>query len=172
MNIDNMVIFGEIIDYGLCVFMNVFYFRMVFSFIDIDGWYVFVNQFNIVYWNLGVLVNVLFFLIDEEEVIVSVKVEEVLDWFLEDFIGVYFEMMGNKLGIVNQVEEDWDLVNFGLKLLVKWWVDYINFFIELRCGGDLINKLREEEVFENWYLRWEKVWLRGIFLIESNVLMV
>lgn len=64
------------------------------------------------------------------------------------------------------------MINFGLKLFVKWKVDYINFFIELRCGGVLIDGLRKEDVFESWYLKWEKVWLRGVILIESEVFMV
>ncbi len=171
MNTDNMAISGETIDYGPCAFMNAFHPRTVFSSIDTDGRYAFANQPNIAYWNLGVLANALLPLIDEEEAIASAKAEEVLDRFPEDFTGAYFEMMGNKLGIVNQVEEDRDLVNSGLKLLAKWRVDYTNFFTELRRGGDLINKLREEEAFENWYSRWEKARLRGTSLTESNALM-
>ncbi len=171
MNTDNMAISGETIDYGPCAFMNAYHPRTVFSSIDTDGRYAFANQPNIAYWNLGVFANALLPLIDEEEAIASAKAEEVLDRFPEDFTGAYFEMMGHKLGIVNQVEEDRDLVNSGLKLLAKWRVDYTNFFTELRRGGDLINKLREEEAFENWHSRWEKARLRGTSLTESNALM-
>ncbi|MCI4650899.1 protein adenylyltransferase SelO [Phaeodactylibacter sp.] len=171
MNTDNVAISGETIDYGPCAFMNVYHPRTVFSSIDTDGRYAFANQPNIAYWNLGVFANAILPLIDEEEATASAKAEEVLDRFPEAFTGAYFEMMGNKLGIVNQVEEDRDLVNSGLKLLAKWRVDYTNFFTELRRGGDLINKLREEEAFENWYSRWEKARLRGTSLTKSNALM-
>jgi uncharacterized protein YdiU (UPF0061 family) len=171
MNTDNMAISGETIDYGPCAFMNAYHPRTVFSSIDTDGRYAFANQPNITYWNLSVFANALLPLIDEDEATASAKAEEVLDQFPEGFTRAYFEMMGNKLGIVNQVEEDRDLVNSGLKLLAKWRVDYTNFFTELRRGGDLINKLREEEVFENWYAKWEKARLRGTFAAESNALM-
>lgn len=43
MNIDNMVFLGEMIDYGLCVFMDMYDLVMVFSLIDWYGWYVYGN---------------------------------------------------------------------------------------------------------------------------------
>ncbi|MEQ8705393.1 MAG: YdiU family protein [Phaeodactylibacter sp.] len=171
MNTDNVAISGETIDYGPCAFMNAYHPRTVFSSIDTQGRYAFANQPNIAYWNLSVFANALLPLIDEDEAAASAKAEEVLDQFPEGFTKAYFEMMGNKLGIVNQVEEDRDLVNSGLKLLAEWRVDYTNFFTELRRGGDLINKLREEVAFENWYSKWEKARLRGTSLAESEALM-
>ncbi len=171
MNTDNMSISGETIDYGPCAFMNAYHPRTVFSSIDTDGRYAFANQPNIAYWNLSVFANAILPLIDENEAAASAKAEEVLDQFPEGFTKAYFEMMGNKLGIVNQEEEDRDLVNSGLKLLAKWRVDYTNFFTELRRGGELIDKLRENEAFESWYSKWEKARLRGASLSESEALM-
>lgn len=171
MNTDNMSISGETIDYGPCAFMNAYHPKTVFSSIDTDGRYAFANQPNIAYWNLSVFANALLPLIDEDTATASAKAEKVLDQFPESFSKAYFEMMGHKLGIVNQVEEDQDLINAGLKLLAKWRVDYTNFFTELRRGGELIDKLREEEAFENWYSKWEKARLRGASLSESEALM-
>ena len=171
MNTDNMSIYGEAIDYGPCAFMNAYHPRTVFSSIDTDGRYAFANQPNIAYWNLSVFANALLPLIDEDAATASAKAEKVLDQFPESFSKAYFEMMGHKLGIVNQVEEDQDLINAGLKLLAKWRVDSTNFFTELRRGGELIDKLREEEAFENWYSKWEKARLRGASLSESEALM-
>lgn len=41
MNIDNIIIFGEIIDYGFCVFLDVYDFVVVYSLIDYGGCYVY-----------------------------------------------------------------------------------------------------------------------------------
>ena len=171
MNTDNMAISGETIDYGPCAFVNAYHPRTVFSSIDTKGRYAFANQPNIAYWNLSVFATALLPLIDKEEDTARAKAEEVLDQFPEAFAKVYFEMMSGKLGIVNQVEEDRELVNSGLKLLAKWRVDYTNFFTELRRGGELIDKLRREEAFNTWYSKWEKARSRGASLPESKALM-
>jgi uncharacterized protein YdiU (UPF0061 family) len=171
MNTDNMAISGETIDYGPCAFMNAYHPGTVFSSIDTQGRYAFANQPNIVYWNLSVFANALLPLIDGKEEAASAKAQKVLDHFPEDFTKAYFEMMGNKLGIVNPVEEDRDLVNECLRLLAQLQVDYTNFFTALRRGGELIDKLRQEKAFETWLLKWEKVRLRGASLAESAALM-
>jgi uncharacterized protein YdiU (UPF0061 family) len=171
MNTDNMAISGETIDYGPCAFMNAYHPRTVFSSIDTQGRYAFANQPNIAYWNLSVFASALLPLIDEKEEAAGAKAQEVLDQFPEAFSKAYFEMMGHKLGIVNQEEEDRDLINSGLKLLAKWRVDYTNFFTELRRGGALIDGLRQEDAFESWYSKWEKARSRGATLTESEALM-
>lgn len=172
MNTDNMAISGETIDYGPCAFMNTYHPNTVFSSIDTQGRYAFANQPNIAYWNLGVFAHALTPLIDEEEAAAKDKAQAVLDHFPEDFSRAYFEMMGHKLGIVNQVPEDRDLVKECIKQLTKQKVDYTNFFTELRRSGELIQKLRQEETFEAWYSKWEKARLRDASLSESTALML
>jgi uncharacterized protein YdiU (UPF0061 family) len=172
MNTDNMAISGETIDYGPCAFMNAYHPKTVFSSIDVQGRYAFANQPNMAYWNLVVFANALFPLIDKEEEVAKAKAKEVLDQFPEDFSKAYFKMISNKLGIVNQVSEDGNLVKACMGQLVKHNVDYTNFFTELRRGGALINKLKEDDAFKTWYMKWEKARVRGTSVTESNVLMV
>ena len=56
-------------------------------------------------------------------------------------------------------------------LLMKQKVDYTNFFTELRRGGELIKKLRQEEDFEAWYLKWEKARVKDASIPTSEKLM-
>lgn len=173
MNTDNMAISGETIDYGPCAFMNTYHPDTVFSSIDSQGRYAYANQPNMAYWNLSVFANALIPLIDEDEAIAKAKIQEVLAQFPKDFSKNYFQMMGKKLGIVNQVPADQDLVKECMKLLTKQKLDYTNFFTALRRDGELIQKLRkDDEVFASWYSKWEKARLRDNTLSESEALMV
>jgi len=171
MNTDNMAISGETIDYGPCAFMNNYHPKTVFSSIDTGGRYAFANQPNIAYWNLKVFANALNPLIDENKDIANTKTDEILNQFPEAFSKAYFEMMSHKLGIVNETEDSRELVQECMELLVKQQVDYTNFFTELRRGGELIDKLKQEEVFDAWYYKWEKARTRGASLSESEALM-
>ena len=53
MNTDNMTISGETIDYGPCAFMDEYNPETVFSSIDHNGRYAFLNQPKIVKWNIA-----------------------------------------------------------------------------------------------------------------------
>lgn len=171
MNTDNMAISGETIDYGPCAFMNTYHPKTVFSSIDRDGRYAFANQPNIAYWNLRVFANALLLLIDEDEEKAKEKAQELLDQFPERFSKAYLEMMTNKLGIENYIAEDRELVEECMRLLVRYQIDYTNFFTELRRNGDLISQLRQKEDFEAWYSKWEEVRLRDSSLTKSKALM-
>ncbi|GGA18212.1 protein adenylyltransferase SelO [Neptunicoccus cionae] len=59
MNTDNMQVAGETIDYGPCAFMDSFHPNTVFSSIDRNGRYAWVNQPNIGVWNLSRLAEAL-----------------------------------------------------------------------------------------------------------------
>lgn len=108
MNIDNMMIFGEMIDYGLCVFMECYDFVLVYSLIDYGGCYVFGNQLQIVFWNFVCFVEILILLIDSDEE----WVVECVKKFFEGFIGVYVsvQLSGSwvKFGFIMEVEVDVD----------------------------------------------------------------
>ena len=171
MNTDNMAISGETIDYGPCAFMNAYHPKTVFSSIDREGRYAFVNQPNIAFWNLRVFANALVPLIDEEEAVADEKAQAVLATFPEDFSRSYFEMMGNKLGIVNPTEGIRDLIQEGMGHLAKNQVDYTNFFTELRRNGELISQLGKDEAFEAWYKNWETARTHGATVEESEALM-
>ena len=171
MNTDNMAISGETIDYGPCAFMNAYHPNTVFSSIDTQGRYAFANQAKIAFWNLRVFANALIPVIDKDEETAVTKAEEVFKQFPPGFSKAYFEMMGNKLGIVNQAQDVRDLIQEGLLLLTNGGVDYTNFFTELRRGGELIDELRKEADFNAWYAKWEKARAQGSTPEESQALM-
>ena len=171
MNTDNVAISGETIDYGPCAFMNQYNPETVFSSIDTQGRYAFANQPNIAYWNLSVFANALLPLIDEKEKKVTEKAEEVLGKFPDAFSKGYFEMMSNKLGILNPMDEDLELIKECLRQLMRHQADYTNFFTELRRGGELISELKQKESFNAWYKKWEAARTRNGSVSESESLM-
>src|SRR5882724_5835187 len=65
MNTDNMTISGEMIDYGLCAFMDAYDPATVFSAIDHQGRYAFGNQPRIAYWNLARFAETLLPVLDD-----------------------------------------------------------------------------------------------------------
>ncbi len=52
MNTDNTSIAAETFDYGPCAFMNVYDPKTVYSSIDHQGRYAYMNQRHIIKWNL------------------------------------------------------------------------------------------------------------------------
>ncbi|MDW3192957.1 MAG: YdiU family protein [Cytophagales bacterium] len=172
MNTDNMALSGETIDYGPCAFMNAYHPKTVFSSIDTQGRYAFGNQPNMAYWNLSVFANALLPLIDKDEAIAKEKAEAALDRFPEDFSSANFDMMAQKLGIVHPIQEDGALMQGCLHQLVNHRVDYTNFFTELRRGGELIDRLSQDESFNSWHSKWEIARSRNATIAESEALMV
>jgi uncharacterized protein YdiU (UPF0061 family) len=73
MNTDNSLISGETVDYGPCAFINKYDPNKVFSSIDTSGRYSFLNQTNIVVWNLARLVETLIPLLDSD---ITVAIEK------------------------------------------------------------------------------------------------
>lgn len=171
MNTDNMALSGETIDYGPCAFMNAYHPKTVFSSIDTQGRYAYGNQPNMAYWNLSVFANALLPLIDPDEATAKEKAEAALDRFPEDFSGANFDMMSRKLGIVHTIQSDGALMQGCLQQLVNHRIDYTNFFTELRRGGDLIDRLSNDDSFRTWHTNWEAARLRGASVEESEALM-
>lgn len=66
MNIDNMLIFGFMFDYGLFGFLDGFNVNYICNYFDIGGCYVYVQQLQIGYWNLFCFVQVLLLLFGED----------------------------------------------------------------------------------------------------------
>lgn len=171
MNTDNMALSGETIDYGPCAFMNTYHPKTVFSSIDTQSRYAFANQPNMAYWNLSVFANALLPLIDPDEAIAKEKAEALLDRFPEDFSGANFDMMARKLGIVNPIKSDGELMQECLQLLMKDRIDYTNFFTELRRGGELIDQMTQDATFKTWLTKWEEARARNTSRSESEALM-
>ncbi len=116
MNTDNMTISGETIDYGPCAFLEAYDPAAVFSSIDSQGRYAFMNQGPIARWNLARLAEALLPLaVDEDapEPAIEAAVAEATAW-IDAFPGwldaAWREGQRRKLGL-SQVDaalaDDW-----------------------------------------------------------------
>ena len=144
MNTDNMLISWETIDYGPCAFMDNYNKNTVFSSIDENGRYSFMNQKYALEWNLARFWETLIPLISNntDE---SVKIiEKNLENFRETFDQKYFKMMNNKIWIFNEKYFDNSLVQEILEYLEKNKLDYTDFF-----------RILWESIWENKINIWE-----------------
>ncbi len=99
MNTDNSSIAGITIDYGPCAFMDEYQSQKVFSSIDRNGRYAFMNQGPITQWNILRLAECLIPLIDSDEDKAVSMIEEALK-FLPGFIEERIEeKLSLKLGL-------------------------------------------------------------------------
>ena len=155
MNTDNMSICGETIDYGPCAFMNTYHPKTVFSSIDTNKRYAFVNQSYMAHWNLTIFANALLPLISDNEEKAVKLAKGVLDEFQNRFIDQWYTMMFNKLGIVNQNKKDRVLVNDLLKIMELHKTDYTQLFIALEKEETSDASLFEQKEFKNWIHAWK-----------------
>src|SRR5262249_45121919 len=110
MNTDNMAISGETIDYGPCAFMDAYDPAKVFSSIDHNGRYAFMNQPAIAQWNLARFAETLIPLIHSEEQVAIGLATEVVRGFMSRFDDYFIGVMRAKLGLSASEEGDDDLI--------------------------------------------------------------
>jgi uncharacterized protein YdiU (UPF0061 family) len=106
MNTDNMALSGETIDYGPCAFMEAYNPAAVFSSIDHQGRYAYINQPGIARWNLARLAESLVpFLSDDPARAVSMAAE-VIDAFPTQYQRHLLRGQRSKLGLVRSEPDD------------------------------------------------------------------
>ena len=155
MNTDNMSICGETIDYGPCAFMNTYHPKKVYSSIDKNSRYAFGNQSYITNWNLTIFANALLPLISDNEEKAVKLANGVLNEFQKRFEYQWYNMMFNKLGIVNPNKKDRVLVNDLLKLMEVHKTDYTQLFLALEKDETLDASLFAQKEFKNWLKDWK-----------------
>ena len=156
MNTDNMSISGETIDYGPCAFINAYNPKTVFSSIDRHGRYAFGNQHQIAYWNLSVFAGTILPFIDSNEAKAISLVQDILDQFPVEYSNKWYQMMCNKLGIINPAKEDEGLISNLLKLMESYKADYTNTFAALTMNIPYEDSLFTSNDFQNWKKQWEE----------------
>jgi uncharacterized protein YdiU (UPF0061 family) len=159
MNTDNMSISGETLDYGPCAFMDYFDFQQVYSFIDRNGRYSFINQANILSWNLARLADSLMnivianFGIDEENA--KQLLEKELIVINEQFEVNFTAKMSKKLGLNQATFSDLDvkelIAEFFHTLQLKK-LDYTSSFRKL-SKGLVQNEIEADLVL--FYTKWK-----------------
>ncbi|EQC47572.1 YdiU family protein [Bacteriovorax sp. Seq25_V] len=168
MNTDNTSISGETLDFGPCAFMDHFSYNKVFSSIDTHGRYAYSNQGRIAVWNLSVLANALFPLLQREgesqEEAVK-RLESAFDDYSKYYDSKWLEVMGKKLGLFNATESDRPLIGQFLNYLEEHNQDFTNIFRSLNTL-EFVDKEFEKE----WLLRLdlqEKTQEEAISLMNS-----
>jgi len=155
MNTDNTAISGETIDYGPCAFMDTYNPETVFSSIDNQGRYAYVNQPPIIHWNLLRFAETLLPLIHDKKDQAIKIVEETINSFSIDYKKHWLEMMRKKLGLFREEKDDETLITTLLSWMHKKKVDYTNTFCSLTKEDLLKDKLFEDSIFLNWHKQWQ-----------------
>ena len=157
MNTDNTAISGETIDYGPCAFMDVYNPKTVFSSIDTFGRYSYENQPKILRWNLARLAETLIPLIDDNQDKAVSQANELLAEYDEIYLGFYYSLMRDKLGIINDSSENNKLVDDLLELMKKNKMDYTNTFVDITFNNLNESESYESEEFRQWEIRWKDI---------------
>jgi uncharacterized protein YdiU (UPF0061 family) len=127
MNTDNVQIAGETIDYGPCAFMDDFHPNTVFSSIDQNGRYAWVNQPNIGVWNISRLAEALLPILSDDEDEAVKLAEGAVEGFSAVFNDALNEGIAAKLGIA----VDAAFMQSTFKLMTDHGCDFTLFFAEL-----------------------------------------
>ena len=161
MNTDNMTISGETIDYGPCAFMDNYDPKTVFSSIDHNGRYAYLNQPAILVWNLTKLAESLIPLIDENEEKSVKQLTEVLQLVMPSYQEYFYKKFCEKLGLNNIDDKNIKIIDNYLKILHS---ESIDFTLSFRNLAKIVNKsmkvedsvFRESKIFEKWFKAWKK----------------
>lgn len=158
MNTDNMTISGETIDYGPCAFMDNYDPMTVFSSIDSNGRYSYINQPVMANWNLSRFAETLLALLDtDRDKAITIAQEKIYE-FNEIYKKNWIKGMRSKLGIFNEEEKDIELIEGLLSLMEKYKSDYSNVFSTLTIGN-----LQGADIFEaKEFIEWNKLWTKRL----------
>lgn len=146
MNTDNMAISGETIDYGPCAFMDNYDPKTVFSSIDRNGRYAYVNQAGIAQWNLARFAETLLPLIDADEDRAVTLASEAVHAFIGRFDVHFLQRMRNKIGLASEEEGDTELIK---RLFATMQAGEADFTLTFRRLADVAeHSKREDELRE------------------------
>ncbi|MEA3512598.1 MAG: YdiU family protein [Campylobacterota bacterium] len=149
MNTDNMSVAGLTIDYGPYAFMEEFDKTTICNLSDNEGRYSFENQPFIAQWNLLVLAKVMSPITNHQ------LCENYANLFIGKFKKRYFEIMLEKLGLYEKVENDNQIVLNLFKAMQKDSIDYTNFFYSLSCGQEYFQGEHISSWVKNYKIRLE-----------------
>ncbi len=144
MNTDNMALSGETIDYGPCAFMDEYDPATVFSSIDRNGRYAYVNQPRIAQWNLARLAETLLPLIHPEEQQAVERAGGPIAAFPGAFQRHWLSGVRSKLGLITEEDGDTALVESLLSWMHQRNRDFTNTFRSLALGTPALSRPRGE----------------------------
>ena len=127
MNTDNVQIAGETIDYGPCAFIDNFHPNKVFSSIDQNGRYAWINQPNVGAWNISRFAEALLPIISKDKDTAVNLAESTVEKFSVIFNNALHLGIASKLGIpVNTA-----FTHSTFKFMSDHECDFTLFFTEL-----------------------------------------
>ena len=154
MNTDNMAISGETIDYGPCAFMDVYDPDTVFSSIDHQRRYAYVNQPPIAQWNLARLAEALLPQFADDEAAAIEHAHAALEQFTTRFRHHWLAGMRGKLGLATAEDDDAALATALLAWMHDARMDFTSTFRALSApdGGQ---RLSDDAAFLTWHAQWQ-----------------
>ena len=155
MNTDNTSITGETFDYGPCAFINTYHPDTVYSSIDHNGRYAFGNQPKIIKWNISRFAEAILSIIHHDETKSLELAQASIDQFDEIWKMKYYGMMLNKIGIDNNDESLYTLVDELLDCMKKLHMDYTNTFWSLSNDNIAEDGLMNSPDFKPWLKKWQ-----------------
>ncbi|WP_275285841.1 protein adenylyltransferase SelO [Halomonas elongata] len=163
MNTDNTAISGETIDYGPCAFMDTFDPRTVYSSIDEQGRYAYVNQPVIIQWNLARFAETLVPLIDSDGERAVERATPIIRDVSERFEARWREVMRAKLGLATEEDGDGELAQALLDAMRTGRADFHLAFRHLADAVEsqaeaprLLEIFETTEELETWLPRWHE----------------
>ena len=163
MNTDNTSISGETIDFGPCAFMERFDPKTVFSSIDTNGRYAYVNQPVILQWNMARLAEAMLPLFDSDEQQAIERATEVVQGFSEQYLEAWLGVMRQKLGLLQEEDSDQELIEALQEAMRVGRADFTLTFRQLgECarseqGDDALLALFEQDAdIRAWLPQWRE----------------
>ena len=155
MNTDNTSIAGETFDYGPCAFINTYHPETVYSSIDHNGRYAFGNQPKIIKWNISRFAEALLSIIHHDKEKSLQLAQATIDQFDEIWKMKYYGTMLNKIGIDNNDESLYLLVDELLDCMKNLNMDYTNTFWSLSHDNIPEDSLINGSDFKPWLKKWQ-----------------
>lgn len=125
MNTDNMSVAGETFDFGPYAFMDDFKIHHICNHSDTEGRYAYSQQPSIGLWNCQILASTFSNIITEQQL------DDAINAYVETYNKAYLDKMRAKIGLVESIEEDRDLVADLLILMDQSEMDFQHFFLNL-----------------------------------------
>lgn len=153
MNTDNTSIAGETIDYGPCAFMDEYNPAQVFSSIDHQGRYAYINQPYIAQWNLSRFSQTILPLLDKHiENAVNVA-KELIASFHSKYEDYWLDIMRKKIGLSTRYDDDKNLITELLNIMHETHSDFTNSFRALSNPRECNHAINSPD-----FLAWLKKW--------------
>lgn len=163
MNSDNMSVAGETFDFGPYAFMDDLKIHYICNHSDTEGRYAYSQQPSIGLWNCQVLAAAFSNIISEQQL------DEALNAYVETYNRSYLEKMRHKIGLLEPIEEDRDLIADMLILIDQSDLDFQHFFLNLakvaapntpKTGVEACLNLEMVPDSKAWHLWLERYFIR------------